>query len=296
MLYYFLIHFLFFLLGLVVGSFLNVCIYRIPRNQSIIRPRSRCPTCYTQINWYDNIPLLSYVLLKGKCRYCGAYISLRYPFVEGLTGIVFLLTFWRFGLTAVTFLYLLLASLLILISFIDLDYFIIPNEFTYFGLFLGLISSFLMAYLNFNQNVPINYFGPFYLLNSRYYPFWNAIIGAGSGALILYFIGLLGKFIFKKEAMGVGDIKLIAMLGSFLGVFLTLLTIFLASIVGIIFGMILLSRAKKLKQKNFIKTTSEIKQQLHYIPFGPSLAIASFICLLWGEKIINFYFHYVLKI
>lgn len=240
----------FFLTGLTLGSFANVCIYRMPLDLSIVRPRSSCPKCKNLIAWYDNIPLASYMVLGGKCRYCKEKISPVYPIIELLTGISFVVLFYFYGFTPVTFLLCFMAFCLIVISGIDYYYQIIPDI---FPLLLGIAGILLAA---FNTTL-----GDTYLQR-----FINAFIGiiAGGGSLLL--IGLLGQFIFKKEAMGGGDVKLMAGLGAILGWERVLLAIFIASFLGSILGLFFIF-TKKIERKG-------------YMPFGPFLAIASYLTLL----------------
>ena len=236
-----LFYLLIFVLGLGFGSFANVCIYRIPRGESIIRPGSYCPKCGKQINWYDNIPLISYAVLGGKCRYCRRRISLRYPLIELITGFLFLITyrnFWAAPLTIVIF--LLLVLFLIIVSTIDLQTYTIPNKFTYPLIILGLFSAPFNSFLKEYSGIIVSSSKELSLILSS---FQGLLAGGG----ILYLIALLGKSIFKREAMGGGDIKLISGVGAFLGVVNVLWVIFLASLLGAITGaaLIIAGRYKK---------------------------------------------------
>ena len=245
------------ILGLIFGSFFNVCIFRIPIKISIVSPPSHCPNCSNNINWYDNIPILSYIILKGKCRYCKKKISMRYPFIELFTSIVFVLVGYKFGLSIPLIPYLIFVSSLIVISLIDYDYKIIPNVITYPGMILGLLFSFI-------PKMPIN--------------FISSIIGLISCFILFELIAILSRKIWKKEGMGGGDIKLIAMIGAFLGWRRAFFTIFCASLLGSICGMSLILTHKK--NRNDV------------IPFGPFLCIGAFIALLYGQEIINWYLLY----
>ena len=244
---------LIFILGLIVGSFSNVCIYRIPRNESMIYPASHCPKCRSSIRPIDNIPLLSYILLKGKCRNCGSKISIQYPVVEFLTGIIYIFIFLIYGLTLQSLIYIILLSSLIIIAFIDLNKQIIPDVISLPGIGVGLILSFFVPYIS----------------------FINSALGVLVGGGIIFIIGLAGSVIFKKEAMGGGDVKLAAMIGAFLGWKYTIISLFLGFFLGALVGIFLI--------------LSKIKSKEDMVPFGPFIALGSFITLLWGEKIIVLY-------
>ncbi|OGL44811.1 MAG: hypothetical protein A2161_02150 [Candidatus Schekmanbacteria bacterium RBG_13_48_7] len=244
-----------FLFGLCFGSFFNVCIYRIPRKKSIVSPSSFCPGCDKPIRFYDNIPLISYFLLGGRCRGCKMQISLRYPNVELLTGILFLLLFQWFGLTPSFFIYSLLISAFIIITFIDIDFQIIPDVITLPLLGFGLVVSWI-------PDLTVHH--------------WDSLIGALVGGGFLYFIAFLYWLVKKQEGMGGGDIKLMAMAGSFMGPLRVLLAIFLASFLGSVIGMLQLKLSGKGRE--------------HPIPFGPYLAVGSVISLFLGDKIIKVFF------
>jgi len=241
-----------FIIGLVIGSFSNVCIYRIPRNESIVRPGSHCPQCSKPISFYDNIPVISYILLKGKCRYCGQPILLQYPIVELATGLFYLALYLFYGFQPITIVYMILCTLLIIISFIDLKERIIPDVLSLPFIFIGFILSFFLKTLS-----PI-----------------DSLLGilAGGGSLLI--IAIAGTYLFKKEAMGGGDIKLAAMIGAFLGWQLTLLALFLGFFLGSIIGVIVLI---------INKGKSDI------IPFGPFIALGAMLSIFWGQAIIYWY-------
>jgi leader peptidase (prepilin peptidase)/N-methyltransferase len=243
-----------FFFGLILGSFLNVCIYRLPRKESLVWPSSHCPQCGFQIPAFDNIPIISYILLKGRCRSCQAPIPFRYPLIELLTGILFALVALRYHLTSYTFFSLCFTAILIVIAFIDLEHRIIPNILNYLGIILaaiGLLFSFL-------PTTPL-----------------EGSIGFLLGGGIFYLAAIVSPILFKKEGMGGGDIKLIAFIGLFLGWQKVLLTIFLGSLIGAILGL------------GLIATGVNKKKEL--IPFGPYLSLAGFIALMWGEGLIDWY-------
>jgi len=244
---------LIFILGLIVGSFSNVCIYRIPRNESIIFPASHCPKCHSPIKPVDNIPLLSYILLKGRCRNCKSKISIQYPIVELLTGLIYLVIYLIYGLSIQSLIYIILSSALIIIAFIDLNEQIVPDVISLPGIVAGLVLSFFVPYISFIDSAS------------------GIVVGGG----IILIIGLAGSAIFKKEAMGGGDVKLAAMVGAFLGWRYIIISLFLGFFLGAIVGIILI--------------LSKIKSREDTVPFGPFIVLGSFITLLWGEKIITWY-------
>lgn len=249
-----------FLIGICIGSFLNVCIYRMGREQSVVRPGSHCPGCKKPIRPKDNIPLLSYVLLRGRCRDCGQGISVRYFFVELLTGLLFVAVFYRFGLSVQSFAYCLLVSGLVVATFVDFDFRIIPDEISVGGIIAGLVLSFIF---------PLLHGSPVHLLG-LFRSFLGVIVGGG----ILWLLGCLGDFIFKKESMGGGDVKLLAMIGAFLGWQIALLSLPVASLVGAVIGVIIKIRTKE-----------------SVIAFGPYLALGAVICMFWADKILSFFFY-----
>lgn len=244
-----------FCLGAAVGSFLNVCIYRLPRKKSIVRPGSYCPHCKQPIAWYDNIPFLSYLLLRRQCRRCGAKISFRYFVVELLTAAAFLLLFDYFGLSLLFWIYAAVCSSLILVSFIDIDIREIPDEISLGGTLIGLILS--AAFPSLQETA------------SSHLALWRSFLGILAGAGAIYITGLIGNAIFKKESMGGGDVKLMAMIGAFLGWKLALLTFFIAPFFGAAVGIAL-----------------KIKRGESLIPYGPFLSLAALISIVWGEEII----------
>ena len=244
---------LIFVLGLIVGSFSNVCIYRVPRNESVIYPGSHCPKCHSNISPIDNIPLLSYILLKGRCRNCRSKISIQYPVVEFLTGLIYLIIYLIYGLSIQSLVYLILSSALIIIAFIDLNEQIVPDVISLPGIGVGLILSFFVPYIS----------------------FINSALGVVVGGGIILIIALVGSMIFKKEAMGGGDVKLAAMIGAFLGWRYAIISLFLGFFLGALTGIILIM--------------AKIKKREDAIPFGPFIALGSIITLLWGEKILLWY-------
>ncbi len=242
-----------FLFGLVVGSFVNVCIYRLPRNESIVFPSSHCPECKTPVRPWHNLPVIGFLVLKGKCRDCQTPISWRYPLVEILHGFGFLFILRQFGPSLQTLIYLAFFSSLVAVIFIDLSHQIIPDAITLPGIVIGVITA--------STILPP---GPL-----------NSLIGLFLGGGIFYLVAILSLKILKKEGMGGGDIKLIAMIGAFLGWQGVLLTIFLASLSGSIIGL------------SMILLRGRTRADL--IPFGPYLAFGAVTSLFWGSGILNWY-------
>lgn len=242
-----------FLFGLTIGSFLNVVIYRIPREESIVRPPSHCPHCDHQIRPWENIPVFSFLFLKGRCSNCREPISLRYPAVELLTGILFLLIFIKFGLGIPTLVYMYFTALLIAITFIDIDHLIIPDAFLLMAAVVGLFSGF---------------FGGGALLVSQ-------VIGALVMGFGFWGIRILGEVVFKKEAMGFGDVKFAFLLGWTLGWQVGIVAAFLSFLAA----AVLLVVGMPLRKLSF-------GQQ---VPFGPFIAIGTWLGLMWGIEIIDWY-------
>lgn len=253
------IYLLIVIFGAIIGSFLNVCIYRIPRKESIVFPGSRCVSCKKAIPWYDNIPFLSYILLKGKCRSCKTGISFRYFAVELLSVAVFLILFVNFGLTHLFWVYSLVSFSLIAVTFIDLEFQIIPDRISIGGIILGVALSIFMPQLQHSLTWKSG------LINS--------LLGLVTGGGLIYITGFLGNLAFKKESMGGGDVKLMAMLGAFLGWKMAVLIFFLAPFFGTPLGIYL-----KFKKKQDI------------IPYGPFISIAGFVAMVWGGNILSFLF------
>lgn len=258
-----------FIFGTVIGSFLNVCIYRIPREKSIVLPGSHCTSCDHPISFYYNIPILSYIVLGGKCQNCNSRISGRYPVVELITGLLFLATVWEFGLGIETLFYLLLISSLIAITFIDLEHKIIPNVISYPGIVVGILYSALITdWNNFGQAIQaFNETQNFFSL-LRELPILDSIFGIILGGGILLLTAYLYKALKKRDGMGMGDVKLLAMIGAFFGWEGVLFVIFLGSILGSVIGIsIIIAKKGDLK---------------YALPFGPFLSIAAVVYIFTG--------------
>jgi leader peptidase (prepilin peptidase)/N-methyltransferase len=243
------------IVGLCIGSFLNVCIYRIPTSLSIARPsRSICPACSTPIQWFDNIPLLSFVWLRGRCRRCRVSISVRYPLVELMTGLFAVAVVLKFGPTIAAVIYFAFAAALIVITFIDIDHQIIPDVITLWGIPILLACSFILPDLH-----PV-----------------DALLGVAVGGGSLYLVGKGYQLLKGQVGMGGGDIKLLAMIGAVLGWQGIVMTVFVASATGTLAGVATMAAGRSLDTKL-------------RIPFGPFLAIGAMTHLFFGKAIIRWY-------
>jgi leader peptidase (prepilin peptidase) / N-methyltransferase len=262
------------LFGLLIGSFLNVCIYRWPRDLSVVRPRSACTDCEKPIAWYDNVPILSYLLLRGRCRQCGAGIHWRYPLVELLTGLCFAYFVHRAGLTLEAAKYCVFAAILIALVFTDLDMLILPDELTIGGFLLGLVvalftpvpdSTFhtLATLLGFQPSPGLGMLG-------------EALLGGVVPAGFIWFGGWLFEKLRHKDGLGFGDVKMLAMIGAFLGIRGALLTIVLGSLAGSVIGLI------------FIKATGKDASD-YPLPFGSFLGAAALFAAIEGQNMIGWY-------
>lgn len=240
-------------LGLLIGSFLNVCIWRLPRRESVVTPRSRCPSCAAPIRAWDNIPVVSFLLLRGRCRACGAGISTRYPVIEAANGAAYVLIVWKFGVSWEAVIYAAFVSALLVVTMIDLDHQIIPDRITLPGIVVGLA---------------VSYFLP--------HGFLSGLIGLFAGGGLFYLIAVI-----SRGGMGGGDIKLIAMIGTFLGWQMALLTIFLAALSGSVVGIYLMAaRGHGRKSK---------------VPFGPFLSLGAIVALFVGVEMVQWYLDWSLK-
>jgi len=244
-----------FIFGLCIGSFLNVCIYRLPESKSIVQPRSMCTHCGALIRFYDNIPILSYIALKGKCRHCSASIAFRYPVVELISGVFALGVYLKYGIRFEALIYYAFIATLLVITFIDIDHQIIPDVITLPGIPIFFAASFALRQISVVESV------------------LGILVGGGS----LFLVAWLYHLLTKKEGMGGGDIKLLAMIGAVIGWKGVLFTIFVASAVGTLAGMLIM-----------LKTRKTMKLA---VPFGPFLAIGGITYILFGPQLINWYFN-----
>lgn len=247
-----------FIVGAMVGSFLNVCIWRLPRDESIVFPPSHCPQCEAAIRPWDNVPLVSYAVLRGRCRACGAAIPWRYPAVEALTGVMAVLLLWRFGLTPAFGVAAVFVAALIVVSVIDLDHQIIPNEISLPGIVVGLVVA------------GVGY-GPALL---------DGVIGVLLGGGLLWAVAAGYAALMKREGMGGGDIKLLAMIGAFLGWRGVLVTVILGSLSGAVVGVAMIR-------------LGGVDRSVP-IPFGPFLALGAVCALFFGAALIDWYLAFAL--
>ncbi|MEO8100412.1 MAG: prepilin peptidase [Acidobacteriota bacterium] len=289
-----------FLAGLLIGSFLNVCIFRLPRDLSVASPaRSFCPGCETTIAWYDNIPLLSYLLLGGKCRVCRERIPLRYPIVELVTGVAFTYAAAKYGLTLPALKYCIFFAILIDLVATDIEERILPDEFTLGGTLVGLVLAWIVpldpdiAALIF----AINGATP----DPRWISVTEAALGAGFSSGMIWFVAWVYEKVRHREGMGFGDVKMMAMIGAFLGLKLVLLTLILASLLSVACGPFYALLAKgrlrrrlsrflyrgESKPKRIRATVAVITR--YQLPFGSFLGVTAVIVSQWGSQIGDWY-------
>ena len=243
-----------FVLGSIWGSFCNVCIYRLPLEQNVMRGRSFCPSCKEQIRWFDNIPFFSFLFLKGKCRKCNIKISIQYFIVELISALSFLLIFYMYGISITTLLLIILSIFFIIIFFIDLKHYIIPNELTFPLMLIGFVKSFDP---NLNQSLFPNYI--------------NSLIGGLFGYAIIWLIIFFYKTLRNKEGMGLGDAKLIAVVGFWFGWFSIPFTIFISSVVALVYSI-----------PSLMNKSRDLSTQ---IPFGPFIIIGCLIYVTFANQI-----------
>ncbi len=246
-------YFIVFLFGAVIGSFLNVCIHRLPREESVAWPASHCPTCRKPIAWYDNIPIVSYLVLRGRCRACQSPISIRYPLVETANAIGYVGVFWMFGFTAIACAYAALVSALVVVTGTDLSHTMIPDAVTLPGIVVGLLCAALILPISVMESLT------------------GILVGGG----LLWFLAWISPYVFGKEGMGGGDIKLMAMVGAFIGWQPVLLAIMIGSFLGSMIGGTLM--------------ISGVISRREPIPFGPFLAIGSLLALVFHQPLFEWY-------
>ncbi len=293
-----------FLLGLAFGSFLNVCIYRLPLGLSVVKPRSQCPRCQRPIAFFDNIPLLSWLILGGRCRQCKRAISVRYLFIELLTGGVFLACYWHFGLTLATLKYCVFGFLLLGLIFTDAETKLLPDKLTLPGLVLGLL---------FSLFVPVNDLASQFLPGAVNLPFGSdlvarlisaldALLGAAVGAGFIYGAGAIYLRWRGIEGMGLGDVKLMAMVGAFVGIKLTVFTIFTASLVGSLFGVGTVVLVWVKRTHRFMRSqanaqaarrrgwqSAQMVYRFYQMPFGVFLGSMALLAFFFGNKFLHWY-------
>jgi len=294
-----------FVLGLAFGSFLNVCIYRLPRDLSVVRPRSACPGCERPIAAYDNIPVLSWLFLRGRCRNCKTSISPRYLIVELLTAAIFLATYAHFGASLATLKYCIFGFLLLGLIFTDAETQLLPDKMTLPGLALGLVFSLMVPVNDLASqllpglvSLPVTSDVSWHLLSLV-----DAVLGAMVGAAFIYGAGAIYLRARGVEGMGFGDVKLMAMIGAFLGAKLTIFTLFSASIAGSLFGVstvlaVWIKRTRRHMKRNHESAakarrraweSAAIALRRHQMPFGVFLGGMAMVALFYGNSFLHWY-------
>jgi leader peptidase (prepilin peptidase)/N-methyltransferase len=264
-----------FILGAIIGSFLNVCIARWPRDLSVIRPRSKCPYCGHQLAWFENVPLVSWLVLRGRCRCCDEPISIQYPLVELTVALGWMLCVWNYGATFTAFRLAVFFTILVGVAITDVRHYLIPDGFTVFGLFFALASSVVALYLG-NQ-------GPFAAP-------YDALLGACAGAGLVAIVGWLGEVALKREAMGMGDVTLMAFAGAALGPTRAIVTVFLGALLGAVTFVAIVYPVARARPTGYREQTelalggSSFEAPL--VPFGVFLAPAAIATLLWGDIVL----------
>lgn len=260
-----------FLAGLLIGSFLNVCIFRLPRDLSVVQPRSFCPACEKTISWYDNIPLVSYILLRARCRNCGERIPLRYPLVELATAVAFAVCVSSLGVSPAAFEYSIFSAILITLIASDLEERILPDEFTLGGMVIGLA---------FSPFVPLDPGFAHLLLplsmDLRWKSMGESVLGAAIPSGVLWLLGWTYLKLRHREGLGLGDVKMIAMVGAFLGLNLALLTLIAASLLGSVVGFVYILAKRK-------------DAATYEIPFGSFLGMAALGVAIFGKVVMVWY-------
>jgi leader peptidase (prepilin peptidase)/N-methyltransferase len=264
-----------FVLGAVIGSFLNVCIARWPRDLSIVRPRSECPYCGHQLAWFENVPLVSWLVLRGRCRCCDEPISIQYPLVELAVALGWMLSVSYFGATFTALRVAVFFTILLGVAITDVRHYLIPDGFTVFGLFFALASAVVALYLG--DQGP--FAGPY-----------DALLGACAGAGLVAIVGWLGEVALKREAMGMGDVTLMAFAGAALGPTRAIVTVFVGALLGAVTFVAIVYPVARVRQTGYREQTelalgaSSFEAPL--VPFGVFLAPAALVTLLWGDVVL----------
>lgn len=258
-----------FVLGAIFGSFLNVCVARWPKELSVVSPRSRCPQCGHQITWWENIPLVSWVLLRGKCHGCKRPISIEYPLVELVVALGWLAAYVQFGASLTALRVAVFGTILLGIMLTDAAAYVIPDGFTAFGLVWALVMAIAAAVMR---------------ETSPFANLYDSAIGACVGAGVIAIAGWLGEMAFKKEAMGFGDVTLMAMVGAHLGIGRTFLTVFFGAALGAVIFLLVVFPIAYVRSRR-----AGIEFDAPLVPFGVFLAPAAMIALLWGGPLIEWY-------
>jgi leader peptidase (prepilin peptidase)/N-methyltransferase len=270
-----------FILGACVGSFLNVCIGRWPHDQSVVRPPSRCPRCGQEIAWYDNIPIVSWVLLRARCRGCALPISVQYPLVELVVGVLWLAAAWHYGPGFTALRVAVFATLMLGIAVTDAKHYLIPDGFTVFGLVFLVVTSIVAVFLGDA--------GPFVA------PF-DALVGACAGAGAISIVGWLGEVVLKREAMGFGDVTLMAVVGAAVGPSRSLMVLFFGAalgaitFLGVVYPVVRLRGAPRGEQLEMpMEAAPAGEVAMPEVPFGVFLAPAAMVVLVWGDALVGWY-------
>jgi leader peptidase (prepilin peptidase)/N-methyltransferase len=264
-----------FMVGAVVGSFLNVCVARWPRDLSVIRPRSKCPYCGHQLSWFENVPLVSWLALRARCRCCDEPISIQYPLVELAVALTFMVSVSHYGVTFTAIRVALFVTILLGIALTDAQHYLIPDGFTVSGLFLALATSVVGLYLG--EQGP--FVGPY-----------DALVGACAGAGLIAIVGWLGEVALKREAMGLGDVTLMAFAGAALGPARAIVTVFAGAMLGAVTFLLIVMPLARVRQSAYREQTELALGNATFdaplVPFGVFLAPAAVVTLLWGDVIL----------
>jgi leader peptidase (prepilin peptidase)/N-methyltransferase len=267
----------FALLGAALGSFLNVCVARWPRGESVLRPPSRCPHCQRYIAWHDNIPILGWLLLGGRCRWCRQRISLRYPVVEAVVALGWLATALAYGPSFTALRVAVFGTVMLGIALTDLEHYLIPDGFTVFGLLWVVATAMAAAW----RADPSPFAGP-----------WDAVVGACAGAGAIAIVGWLGEVTLRREAMGFGDVTMMAVIGGAVGPERALLTIFVAALIGAFAFVVVvfpLTRWRVRREPQLELGLAPAHRELPHVPFGVFLAPAALLTLVWGQNFLAWY-------
>lgn len=265
-----------FALGAIMGSFLNVCIARWPRDLSVIRPRSRCPYCGHHLAWFENIPLVSWLALRARCRCCDEPISLQYPLVELSVALAWMMSFSSFGVTLMALRVATFFTILLGVAITDVRHYVIPDGFTVFGLFFTLATSIVGLFMM--EQGP--FAGPY-----------EALVGACTGAGLIAIVGWLGEVALKREAMGMGDVTLMAFAGAALGPSRAIVTVFAAALLGAVTFLVIVIPLARVRHSGYREQTElalgGAAFEAPLVPFGVFLAPAAFATLLWGDVVLD---------
>ncbi|HET7373245.1 MAG TPA: prepilin peptidase [Gemmatimonadaceae bacterium] len=265
-----------FIIGACVGSFLNVCIVRWPRERSVLRPRSRCPQCGNQLSWFENVPIVSWLALRGRCRCCDERISVMYPIIELVVGLGWMLAVQYFGPTFTAFRVAVFGTVLLGVAMTDAKHYLIPDGFTLFGLVFALVTAVIAFFHGETQVFATPY---------------DALVGACAGAGMIAIVGWLGEVVTRREAMGLGDVTLMAFVGAAVGPTRALITVFLGatlgaiSFAGVVLPVVLVRRGHAREQTELALGSTPFEAPL--VPFGVFLAPAALLTLFWGDALVT---------